>query len=89
MAVDSYTSHRLYAAKNPAKARRYYSSIEGTLRRHDIAAGERARLNDALQGIADGLHASNICRMCGRHLEAGLSVERGKGPVCHAKAMAS
>ena len=89
MAIDSYTSHRLFTLKNPVKARRYYASIEGTLRRHDIAAGERARLDEALRGIADGLHASNICRICGRSLRAGDSVERGEGPVCHAKAMAS
>lgn len=82
MAIDSYTSYRRLAEQRPAKARRYYTSIEADLRRGDIAAGERARLDDALRGIADGLHASNICRRCGRRLEADASVAAGLGSHC-------
>lgn len=82
MAIDSYASYRRLAEQRPAKARRYYQSIETDLRRGDIAAGERARLDDALRGIADGLHASNICRRCGRHLGAESSIAAGLGSHC-------
>ncbi len=82
MAIDSYASHRLFAVKNPAKARRYAKSIQLDLRRGDIAASERARLDDALRGIADGLHATNICARCGRHLEAESSIAAGLGSHC-------
>jgi hypothetical protein len=82
MAIDSYTSYRRLAQSTPAKALRYRKSIKADLARDDIAAGERIRLNDALRGIADGLHASDTCERCGRHLEADDSKARGLGSHC-------
>lgn len=82
MAIDSYTSYRRLAEERPAKARRYAKSIETDLRRGDIAAGERARLADALRGITDGLHAGNICSECGRAAEHLID---GKGSTCARK----
>ena len=72
--IDSYASHLRLAQQRPVKALRYVTSIKDTLT-YDIAPGERARLEDALRGLRDGLHASGRCSRCGRaanHLTDGL-----------------
>jgi len=83
--IDSYSSHLSLAQQRPVKALRYIKSIGETLA-HDIAPGERARLEDALRGLRDGLHASGHCARCGRTLEADESVASGLGSHCRRKA---
>ena len=84
VARSTFELYRQLAEDRPAKARRYRESITDTLGHPNIHPIERARLEDALAGIAAGL--PDTCKSCGREISTPESVARGRGPVCAHKA---
>lgn len=83
MTIDTYSSHRVLAERRPVKGRRYVRSVKDTLARDGIAAGERARLEDALRGLLDGLRTHGpVCEDCGRSLTRLESIAQGRGDTC-------
>lgn len=83
MAADTYSLYRKLAEERPLKASRYRASIRDTLERTTIHELERARLEEALRGIADGL--APTCGKCHRPLSDPESIELGYGPDCAAQ----
>jgi hypothetical protein len=83
--VTAPTTRALYAklaTERPVKAKRYRASMIDTLARPNIHEIERARLTEALRGIADVLGDVVSCVRCGRTLTDPESIERGIGPEC-------
>lgn len=80
--ASTFDLYRQLAVDRPLKARRYKASIEETLERTTIHDLERARLTEALEGIAAGFADSPVCSRCGRSLTDPESVARGVGPSC-------
>lgn len=79
-APSTYDLYRKLAAEQPIKAARYQRSIRDTLTHPNIHELERARLGEALRGIADGLPP--LCGRCGAVLSDPDSIARGLGPDC-------
>lgn len=83
---DTFTLYRQLAVERPLKARRYKASIEETLERTTIHDLERARLIEALEGIAAGFAESPVCVRCGRPIESAEALATGLGSECRTKA---
>lgn len=80
--TSTFELYKQLAVERPAKARRYRASITDTLARENIHEIERARLTEALAGIAAGFQDSPVCVRCGRGLTDPTSVALGYGPEC-------
>lgn len=81
-APDTFTSYKKLAETRPARARRYQRSITETLERTTIHEIERARLTDALAGIAAGLAEHPTCERCGRAIGSDEAKAIGLGSHC-------
>ena len=84
MSASTRECYRRMAETRPARAIRYRRSITETLA-GPVHPTEAMRLDDALQGIAEGLAAANACRECGHALETTESRAKGIGPCCERK----
>lgn len=87
--ASTFDLYRQLAVERPAKAMRYRRSITETLERTTIHDLERARLTEALAGIAAGFADSPVCTRCGRPIESAEALATGLGSECRTKAMAS
>jgi ParB-like chromosome segregation protein Spo0J len=76
---STFDMYAAYARKDPAKGRRSQRSITETLQRANIHPIERARLTDALAGLAAGLAEHPTCERCGRSAE---HLTNGLGSTC-------
>lgn len=80
-APSTFELYKALAEERPAKARRYRLSIQDSLE-GTVGDLERARLEEALAGIAAGFAKHPVCDRCGRHLTDPESIARGIGPEC-------
>lgn len=87
--ASTFELYRQLAVERPAKAQRYRQSITETLERTTIHPLERARLTEALEGIAAGFADSPVCSRCGAVLESEESKARGLGSHCARMGVAS
>lgn len=87
--TSTFELYKQLAQDRPAKALRYRASISDSLERTTIHELERARLEEALRGIAAGFADSPVCTRCGRSLTDPDSVAQGIGPECARQAVSA